>query len=84
LFYNYPGGIFRFNINDFELPATPFIQSENIFYSIAFDKINNRIYASDALDFVQNGNVFSYNALDGSLFDSFNVGIIPGSIYFYY
>ncbi len=84
LFYNYPDGIFRMEITDDFLPESPFIQSENFFYSIAFDKMNNRILVSDALDYVQNGIVFSYNAVDGMPVDSFNVGIIPGDFCFYY
>lgn len=84
LFYNYPGGIYRMEITDNVLPQSPFIQKDNIFYSIAFDKMYNRIFAADVLDFVQNGIVFSYNAVDGMPVDSFNVGIIPGDFCFYY
>jgi len=84
LFYSYPGGIYRMEITDNVLPQSPFIHRENIFYSLAFDKMNNRIFAGDALDYVQNGIVFSYNAVDGMPLDSFNVGIIPGDFCFYY
>ena len=83
LFFNYPGGVYRMEITDDFLPQSPFIQRENIFYSIAFDKMNNRIFASDALDYVQNGIIFYYNAVDGMPIDSFNVGIIPGDFCFY-
>ena len=84
LFYNYPGGIYRMEITDNILPQSPFIQRDNFFYALAFDKIFNRIYGADALDYVQNGIVFSYNADIGTPVDSFNVGIIPGDFCFYY
>ena len=82
LFYNYPGGIYKFEISSSELESSAFIPYSGMFYSLAYDDVENIIYSSDALDYVQNGLVFRFNANTGEMIDSFNAGIIPGEFFF--
>ncbi|MHB1050460.1 MAG: DUF5074 domain-containing protein [Bacteroidota bacterium] len=50
-------------------------------YSIAFDEIDEKLYVTDAKDFVQNGMLYGINK-NGAVTDSAIVGIIPGTIVF--
>ncbi len=71
--------VYEFGINDTSLATIPIINRS--FYGLGYDKNSNEIYASDAVDFVQQGWVYRY-ATSGSVVDSFQVGIIPGSFAF--
>jgi YVTN family beta-propeller protein len=82
LFYNYPEGIFRFSIGQDSLAQLPVVARENMFYGIGFDPVEDLIYASDPLDYVQDGWIFRYRAIDGNPVDSFKVGIIPSGFWF--
>jgi hypothetical protein len=74
--------VYKMNINETILPSTPFIlNNNNTFYSLGIDPINEEIYVSDAIDYVQNGVIYRY-ASTGALIDQFNCGIIPGSFLF--
>jgi YVTN family beta-propeller protein len=53
------------------------------YYSLAVDLSNNQIYALDAKDFVQNGELEIYNS-EGVLQNSYSVGHNPGSVTFNY
>jgi YVTN family beta-propeller protein len=53
------------------------------FYGLAVDISNDQIYALDAKDFVQQGELLIYDA-QGVLKNSYDVGIIPGSVTFNY
>ena len=50
-------------------------------YTIAYDEIDEKLYLTDAKDFVQNGMVYGINK-SGAVTDSAVVGIIPGTIVF--
>ena len=82
LYYNYPGGIYKFEISSSELESLAFIPYSGMFYSLAYDDVENTIYTSDAIDYVQNGIVFKYNAATGELLNTFNAGIVPGEFLF--
>ncbi|MBL4669705.1 MAG: YncE family protein [Flavobacteriales bacterium] len=74
--------IYRMNINDVSLPTNPFITNNgNIYYGLGIDPINEDVYVSDAIDYVQNGIIFRYSNT-GALVDQFNSGIIPGEFLF--
>ncbi|MBL4593783.1 MAG: hypothetical protein JKX68_08220 [Flavobacteriales bacterium] len=74
--------IYTMNINDALLPTTPFVSStNNNFYGLGIDPINEEVYISDAIDFVQNGVIFRYSN-SGNLIHQFNSGIIPGDFLF--
>lgn len=74
--------VYQFNITDNNLPSSPIIPSNGtIFYGLGIDPSNNDIYVADAIDYVQNGIVFRYNA-SGGLIHQFNAGIIPNGFLF--
>jgi len=77
LYYLYPGGINRFQIIEDELVLTPFITYTGTFYNLAYDPKENQIWASDALDYVQNGQVFIFDASTGIEQRNFKAGIVP-------
>ena len=82
LYYNYPGGIYKFEISSSGLDTEAFISHSSMFYGLGLDTVDNVIYASDALDYAQDGLVFRYNAATGIIIDSLYAGIIPGEFYF--
>jgi hypothetical protein len=82
LFYNYPNGIYRFEVSSTELETEAFVPHTGIFYGLAYDKADNVIYSSDPLDYVQNGLVYRFDANSGELINSFNAGVIPAEFCF--
>jgi len=82
LFYSYPGGIYKHNIEADTLNLTAFIGKSGLFYGLGLDKMEDVIYGSDAIDFVQNGMVYRYEAANGMIIDSVEAGIGPGEFYF--
>lgn len=74
--------IYNMNINDATLPTSSFItSSSNNFYGLGIDPLNEDVYISDAIDFIQNGVIFRYSSA-GVLIHQFNSGIIPGEFLF--
>lgn len=74
--------IYKMDISDGALPVVPFINaSTHSFYGLGVDPKTNIIYVSDAVDFVQRGIIFRYDA-DGTLIDNFLAGINPGEFVF--
>ncbi len=82
LFYLYPGGIFKYDINSNNLEVSPFITHINMFYSLGYDHREKLIYASDPLDYTQQGVVYKFDGVDGTLVDQHESGVIPGHFYF--
>lgn len=82
LFYTLPDGIYRFDIHSNELEENPFIEHSPMFYSMSCDREANILYASDPVDYVQQGWVYRYDVFTGSLQDSIRSGIVPGEFYF--
>jgi hypothetical protein len=71
--------VFKMNINNQSLPSDPFINNiNNTFYGLGIDPVNEDVYVSDAIDYVQNGIIFRYTS-SGTLINQFNAGIIPSS-----
>jgi len=76
------GGIFRMAISENLIPGQPFIQEQgHRFYNIAVDPETSKIYASDAIDYQQNGLILRYKP-DGTFVDFHHAGIIPGQMVF--
>ena len=69
--------VYKFNVSDLELPTVPIISRS--FYSLGYD--DGFIYGTDAVDYVQNGWSYKYTE-SGTIVDSAQVGIIPGSYCF--
>jgi len=76
------GGIYRMAISESLIPDQPFIQEQgNRFYNIAVNPETSEIYASDAIDYQQNGLILRYKP-DGTFVDLHHAGIIPGQMVF--
>lgn len=74
--------VYRFCITDNQLPVSAFIPANGKnFYSLGVDPKTSEVYVGDALDYVQRGQIYRYNA-SGVLQSNFLAGIIPGEIYF--
>ncbi|MBR3744171.1 MAG: YncE family protein [Bacteroidales bacterium] len=73
------GGIYAMKVSDGSIPDQPLISAQNeLFYSLTVDPVSGEIYASDAIDYTQNGIVKRYSST-GILLDTFSVGINPGN-----
>lgn len=77
------GHIYSMHITADSLPVAPLItkQSGENFYSLGIDPVSGEIYAGDALDYVQKGNVKCFST-DGAFITSFKAGITPGNFTF--
>ncbi len=80
--------IYRMGITESHPPVRPFIEaptdedgSRHKLYGIGVDPHNGDIYVGDAVDYMQSGTVYRYTA-EGSLTDSFRVGINPNGFAF--
>ena len=73
------------SVNDTTLPDSAFIKhdDEKYFMTLGVDPVNGDIYASNPLDYQQNGKVYRYRAM-GSLISNMEVGIVPGAFGFNY
>lgn len=77
LYYNYPNGIYKFDINNSSLNLSPFIHRQGMFYSLGYDVQDDVLYASDPVDYSQKGWVFRYRASTGEAIDSLKSGVVP-------
>jgi len=81
------GDVWRMPVEAEQIPREPFIHSvtgsqTRLFFGLGVDPMTSEVYVSDAIDHVQNGVVYRYNA-DGAGVDTFQVGIIPGFFCFF-
>lgn len=81
--YYIDNGIWQMDINSTDLPNVPFILQESgqYFYKIGINPVNNDVFVTDAVDFVQQGNLLLYTG-SGKLISRLKAGIIPGSMCF--
>jgi DNA-binding beta-propeller fold protein YncE len=82
LYYNHPEGIYNFPVYGTSLNTQPLILTNKMFYGLGFDQAQKMIYATDPLDYAQNGWVFRFDGATGAPVDSFMVGIIPNGFWF--
>lgn len=76
-------GVYKMSIAAGSLPSNAFIESNgNSFYCLAVDPSSNNVYVSDAIDFIQKGRIYKYNA-NGTLLNNFLAGIAPGAMVFF-
>jgi hypothetical protein len=76
-------GIYRMPVSSPAIPSSPFIPAtEHLFYGLGIHPANGNISVSDAKDYVQNGAVYQYDQVTGSLVRTFAAGRIPGSFCF--
>lgn len=82
LYFNHPQGIFELSVTASSLNNQPLITSEVMFYGLGYDDKEELIYATDPLDYAQNGWIYRYHASDGSPAGSFMAGIVPNGFWF--
>jgi YVTN family beta-propeller protein len=76
-------GIYQMPVVSSSIPSSPFIPAgQHLFYGLGIQPSNGNIFVSDAKDYVQNGVVYQYNQVTGSLLNTFPAGRIPGSFCF--
>ncbi|HNR19270.1 MAG TPA: surface layer protein [Bacteroidia bacterium] len=74
--------LYRMSITALSLPPAPFIShGTKNFYGLGINPSSNEIYVSDAIDYVQRGKIYRYDAA-GTQLNTFLAGIIPGNFYF--
>ena len=74
--------VYRMNIDDTALPIDPHIEADGkLFYGLGIDPVDETVYVSDAIDYVQRGRCYRYKA-NGAAIDEFETGIIPGDFVF--
>lgn len=78
LFYNLNGKVYKVNSNSVSLPGTPIV--DGFFYSL--EARNAMLYATDAGDYASRGRLLIYDLSTNQQVQDFQVGIIPGGIYF--
>jgi len=70
-------GIYKMSVNSGKLPGNSFIPADGkLFYGLGTDPANSDIYVSDAVDYIQRGNIYRYSS-NGTILDTFRTGIIP-------
>ncbi len=75
-------GVYNLPINATQLHSQPLIpENTRLFYGIGIDPITSIIYISDAIDYVQKGNIYRYQN-NGQFINTFKAGIIPNDFYF--
>ncbi len=82
LYFLHPDGIYKFPVDAASLPSSPFIAHSSTFYGIGYDPSSEILFASDPLDYAQNGRVFRFDAATGEPLDSFLAGLIPNGFWF--
>lgn len=74
--------VYRMSIYDSQLPDNYFISGNaNLFYGLGVDPVLNEVYVADAVDYIQQGVVYRYNA-NGTLIHQFRTGNIPSGFFF--
>lgn len=78
LYFNLDGKVYQVDSNSINLPGTAIIQGS--FYTL--EGRNGKLYASDAGDFASRGRLVIYDLSSNQQIQEFQVGIVPGGIYF--
>ena len=75
--------IYRFQVNSQSVTDDVFVDNAGgrCYYGVGVDPYNSDVYVADAVDYMQSGMVYRYNA-QGAELDKFNVGIIPNGFCF--
>ena len=81
--YFLKNGIYQMPVTASEMPSAPFIDAAGkLFYGLNIHPTNGTIYASDAIDYVQNGVAFQYSSSTGTQLNTWQTGRIPGAFCF--
>lgn len=79
LYYFLAGGIYEMENSTTSLPTTPVLDGLS-FYAMKIHE--GKLYGTDAKDYASNGSLIIYDLNTKAELNTFNVGIIPGGIYF--
>lgn len=84
LYYVLNANIYKMDLGANALPVDPFIEtlSNNVLVPYGFNKIDDKLYLADAIDYVSAGKIFVYGE-DGSFETEYTVGPLPNSFYKY-
>lgn len=82
LYFTLPDGVYTVEVENPSLPASPFIYAGLMYYGLGFDPVSGLLFATDPLDFSQNGYVYVFDPADGSTVNSFQAGIAPNGFCF--
>jgi len=82
LFYNMPDGIYDLSINADNIKQSALIQTNTMFYRIGYDPIEKYLYASNPLDYAQNGWIYRFDKNSAQMVDSVGSGVVPGGYWF--
>jgi YVTN family beta-propeller protein len=81
--YYLKNGIFQMAVNSASLPTQAFIPSSGrLFYGLAIHPIDGTIFATDAIDYVQDGKGYEFSSSTGAQINVWQAGRIPGSFCF--
>lgn len=80
LYYNLDGKVFRFGIEESELPTDAVTGLDGYHYSMHID--SGELYATDAGDYASEGTLKVFNLVSGDLMQTITTGIIPGQVVF--
>lgn len=81
--YFLDNGVYQMPVSSSTIPSSPFIPAnDHLFYGLGIHPATGNIYVTDAKDYVQNGSVYQYNQVTGSLIRTFPAGRIPGAFCF--
>lgn len=71
--------IWEMDVEADALPEEPFLKRRDTkYYGLTVNPYNDEVYVADAIDYQQQGLIYRF-AVDGTLLDTFYVGVIPGS-----
>ncbi|MGO3182087.1 MAG: DUF5074 domain-containing protein [Aequorivita sp.] len=84
LYYMLNTSIYKMALDDTSLPTTTFIEAgaNGAQLTYGFDKIDDKLYLADGVDYVSDGKVFVYGE-DGNLISEYTVGPLPNGFYKY-
>ena len=82
VYFNYPGGLYSQNLNEASLELKIVLASQTMYYGLGFDPETGSVFATDPIDYVQNGKVYIINPTGEEILISFDAGVIPGEMYF--
>lgn len=82
VYYTLNSDIYKMELTATSLPTTPFIDTvtQNILVPYSFNKIDDKLYLGDAIDYVSDGKVFVYGE-DGNFLSEYTVGALPSQFY---
>lgn len=82
VYFNYPGGLYSQDLNKVSLELNIVLASQTMFYGLGYDPKTGNVFATDPLDYTQNGKVYIINPVGEEILKSFDAGVIPGEMSF--